>query len=125
MENGSTATEPREHSGRAPDEALPGDEGAPEQVEQLSIEGDGNLTATVGGRRPDEAVLTIQGGEIKMGKGQFDKGQRVRLVVEGYVAEIHSKDVRDPKTGQIAKSKKKHVVKADFMERVPLLEDEA
>src|SRR4051794_36192694 len=104
---GSTATKPKEHEGRAPEEALPGDEGAEgrgDEVTQLSIQGDNDLTARVGGRRPDEGVIVLQGGEIKMGKTQFDKGQRVRIVVEGFVAEIHDKDIRDPKTRQVAQS---------------------
>jgi hypothetical protein len=125
---GSTATEPKEHTGRAPDEPLPGDEGAEDrhdEVTQLSIEGDADLSARVGGRRPDEAVIVLQGGEVKMGKTQFDKGQRVRIVSEGYIAEVHDKDIRDPKTGGIASTKKKHVLKVDKMERVPIVDEGA
>lgn len=123
---GSTAT--REHEGRAPEEALPGDEGVEdrgEEVTQLSIEGDADLTSKVGGRRPDEAVIVLQGGEVKMGKTQFSKGQRVRIVSEGYIAEVHDKDIRDPKTGAIASTKKKHVLKVDKMERVPIVDEGA
>lgn len=123
---GSTAT--REHEGRAPEEPLPGDEGAEdrnEEVTQLSIEGDADLTSKVGGRRPDEAVIVLQGGEVKMGKTQFSKGQRVRIVSEGYIAEVHDKDIRDPKTGAIASTKKKHVLKVDKMERVPIVDEGA
>lgn len=120
------ATAARKHQGKAPDEPLPGDDGAPEggeEVTQLSIQGDADLSARVGGRRPDEAVIVIQGGEIKMGKSQFDKGQRVRLVVEGYIAEIHDKDIRDPKTRQVAQSIKRHVLKADHLEKVPIVDE--
>jgi hypothetical protein len=124
---GSTAT--REHAGSADvDENLPGDEGVEdrgEEVTQLSIEGDSDLTSKVGGRRPDEAVIVLQGGEVKMGKTQFSKGQRVRIVSEGYIAEVHDKDIRDPKTGAIASTKKKHVLKVDKMERVPIVDEGA
>jgi hypothetical protein len=125
--DGSTAT--REHTGKAgTEENLPGDEGAQdrqEEVTQLSIQGDADLTARVGGRRPDEGVIVLQGGEIKMGKTQFDKGQRVRIVAEGFIAEVHDKDIRDPKTRQVAQSVKKHVLKVDHMEKVPLLDEGA
>jgi hypothetical protein len=116
----------KQHTGKAPDEDLPGDNGAEgrtDEVVQLSIQGDNDLSSRVGGRKPDEATIRLQGGELQMGKTQFDKGQRVRLVVEGYIAEVHDKDIRDPKTSQVSSSKKKHILKIDHAEKVPLVEE--
>lgn len=118
-------------NGGAPEHELPGDgeakgdPGEAQEVTQLSIEGDADLTSKVGGRKPDEAVIVLQGGQIKMGKSQFDKDTRVRLVVEGYLDEVATKNHRDAKTGQIHATKKRHVLRIDHMEKVPLLDEGA
>lgn len=122
------ATAARKGEGRAStDEDLPGDNGAEgreaEEVTQLSIQGDADLTSRIGGRKPDEAVIVLRGGEIKMGKTQFDKGQRARIVVEGRIAEVHDVDHTDGKTGQVTHTVKKHVLKIDHMEKMPIVDE--
>lgn len=94
------------------------EEQAPDAT-QLSIEGDADLSHRVGGRKPDQASLVIQGGEIKM-RGQFEKGQRVRVVYEGYIREVHSIDLVDSKTGQVEATKRKHVLKPDHVSKEAL-----
>jgi hypothetical protein len=74
---------------------------------------------TLGGRQPDQSTLVIAGGEITVA-GAVKKGDRMRVVLEGPVTELHVIDIRDPKTGDVAKTKRKHTMKPDFIERVPL-----
>jgi hypothetical protein len=90
----------------------------PDEVIQLSIEGDGDLTLTIGGGKPDEATLSFGGGEIKLGAGQFKAGQRVAVMLVGPIAEVAVAHIRDPKTGDVAKVKRKHVLKPDVVKRV-------
>jgi hypothetical protein len=98
---------------------LPG-EGEGEQadeVTQLSIQGDRDVTmSVVGGRKADQSTLVIRGGEITV-SGAVKKGDRVRIVLEGPIAETHFVDIRDPKTGDVRATKRKHVLKPDFIER--------
>jgi hypothetical protein len=99
--------------------AEPGDDELGEdEVIQLSIDGDGDLTLTVGGAKPDEAVLTFGGGEIKLGKGQFKKGQRVAIMLVGPVVEVGNRDMYDRKTNTIAKVKRKHLMVPDTVRRI-------
>lgn len=90
----------------------------PDEVVQLSIEGDGDLTLTIGGSKPDEATLNFGGGEIRLGAGQFKAGQRVAVMLVGPIAEVAVAHIRDPKTGDIAKVKRKHLLKPDTVKRV-------
>jgi hypothetical protein len=95
-----------------------GEDLEPDEVIQLSIDGDGDLTLTVGGAKPDEAVLTFGGGEIKLGKGQFKKGQRVAIMLVGPVVEVGNRDMYDRKTNTIAKVKRKHLMVPDTVRRI-------
>lgn len=96
------------------------DEGGedPEEITQLSIDGDGDLTLTIGGSKPDEATINFAGGEVKMGAGQFKSGQRVAVLLVGPVDEIAVRNFRDPKTGQIVKVKRKHILIPDDVRRI-------
>lgn len=91
-----------------------------DEVVQLSIEGDGDLSLTVGGKNADIATISFAGGEITMPKGQFKKGQRVAVLLVGPIAEVHAIDIRDPKTKDVVKVKRKHVLKPDDVRRVAL-----
>ena len=96
-----------------------GDQG--EEVVQLSIAGDENLSLTVGGMKPNEATLAFSGGEIQIaGNTQFKKGQRLAILLVGDILEVRNKDLKDPKTKKYTKSKKIHVLTHDDVRRVPL-----
>jgi hypothetical protein len=106
-------------AGGTPDPDLPGEgeDAADEVITQLSIAGDADVQlSTVGGRKPDQSTLTVKGGEITVA-GAVKKGQRVRIVLEGPIAETHFIDIRDSKTGDVSATKRKHVLKPDFIER--------
>jgi hypothetical protein len=90
----------------------------PEEVVQLSVEGDGDLTLTVGGSKPDEATLNFGGGEIKMGAGQFKAGQRVAILLVGPIVEVAVRHKRDPKTHDLTNVKRKHLLEPDTVKRV-------
>lgn len=92
-----------------------------EEIVQMSIQGDENLSLTVGGLKPNEATLQFSGGEIQIAnKTQFKKGQRVAILIVGDVNEVRNKDLKDPKTKKYTKSKKIHVLTHDDVRRVPL-----
>lgn len=95
-----------------------GEDLEPDEVIQLSIDGDGDLTLTVGGAKPDEASVTFGGGEIKLGKGQFKKGQRVAIMLVGPIVEVGTRDMYDRKTNTVAKVKRKHLMVPDTVRRI-------
>lgn len=103
--------------------ALPGedpDDQAPEDVVQLSITGDADLRISPGGRKPDQATVTIRGGEIELASGAFEMGQRLAIVVEGIVDEETTRNLRDRKTGQLTGTKRKFALITDRVAKVPL-----
>lgn len=99
------------------EEETGGLEAVPDPDEQLVIEAGGQISLKVGGRNADEATLTLQGGEVKV-SGQFEKGERARLEIEGVVSEITFTDLMDRKTGNVTGTKRKHVLKIDGIQVV-------
>lgn len=102
----------------AAEPATPEGDEEPEEVVQLSIDGDGDLSLTIGGSKPDEATLSFGGGEIQVRKGQFKPGQRVAIMLVGPVVEAAIRHKRDPKTGQLTNVKRKHTMQPDQVRRV-------
>jgi len=88
---------------REPDEDG-GDDGYPGD---LAIEGTSQLSFSVGGRSPTVSKLTVQGGAIEI-EGQFEKGQRLAIMVEVEVREVAFRDQVDPKTGTTIGCSRKH-----------------
>lgn len=83
-------------------------------VDQLSLTG-------IGGSHPDESKITLAGGELPV-LGQFRKGERVKLILEGVVDEVALRDKRDRKTGTVTATIRKHTFTIESAYR--LAEDE-
>ena len=79
----------------------------PEAPDDLVIDGSGQLSLAVGGKRPTTSSLTLVGGKIDV-EGQFEKGEIVVLQVECVVGEIAFKDLTDSKTNQIVGCARRH-----------------
>lgn len=83
----------------------------PEQAapapEDLVIETGGQLSMSVGGKRPTTGSVRLVGGKIDV-DGDLQKGQRVVLRVEAVVTEIAFRDKKDPKTGNVTGCDRAH-----------------
>lgn len=89
-----------------------------EDDQELTIEGDQQqMSLNVGGRKPTVSSLTLQGGEVKM-SGQFEKGTRVRFIVEGVIDEVATRDHRDRKTGMVTAVKRSHKLTIEKIEKL-------
>lgn len=101
--------EAAEHPGDLPGDPEPGDDDA-DRREEVVLEGDGQLSLSVGGKSPNVSQVVLRGGQIPF-NGQAKKGDRVTMEVECVVGEIHLIDVRDSKTREIVETRRKHVLK--------------
>ncbi len=83
----------------------------PEQAapapDELVIETGGQLSMSVGGKRPTTGSVRLVGGKIDV-DGDLVKGQRVVLRVEAVVTEIAFRDKKDPKTGNVTGCDRAH-----------------
>lgn len=66
----------------------------------LVVDGNGQLTLSVGGKRPTTSSLRLVGGRVEV-EGQFDKGERLVLRIECEVREVAFRNEVDVKTGQV------------------------
>lgn len=110
---------PVDHDGgREPLDGEEADEQAPPVIPPLVIEGDGQLTLSVGGEKPTMATIKLRGGKIEVPSGDLDKGQVVDLVVKAQVAEVHFADTRDGQTGEVTSTDRRHILKPISVERI-------
>jgi len=108
-----------EQNGAAPLEPLAGEranEHAPELLE-LIIEGEGQLTLTVGGRKPESSTIKLVGGKMDIAEGDFDKGSSINLLLGCVVTEVSFVDTYD-QYGQINGTERRHKVRPLRVERV-------
>ena len=81
---------------------------APAQFEtDLVIEGTGQLSFDVGGKRVTSSELKLVGGKLEV-EGQFEKGELVVLRLEAIVGEVAFVDSTDSKTGQVVGCARRH-----------------
>ena len=108
-----------EQNGAAPLEPLEGEranEHAPELLE-LVIEGEGQLTLTVGGRKPEASTIKLVGGAMDIASGDFDKGSTLNLLLGCVVTSVEFIDTYD-QYGQINGTERRHKVRPLRVERV-------
>jgi hypothetical protein len=74
---------------------------------ELVIDGSGQLSMAVGGKRVTTASLRLGGGKVDV-EGQFDKGEILVLRVEAVVGEVAFVDQTDPKTRQVTGCDRRH-----------------
>ena len=90
---------------------------------EVYIEGtSGQLSLTVGGRKPDSATFKMKGAEVKVRDGQYTKGEMVTLKVMARIDEIKFVDSHD-EYGTVTASKRVHIAKPIHVTKVE--EDEA
>lgn len=113
------AAPPKPASDRKPDEPdLPGEGEGDDEIEEPVVEGsESQLSLAIGGRKPEESRITLAGGAFKM-SGQFKKGERVRLFVEGTVDEVATRDNRDRKLNLITSTTRTHTLTVEKIDTV-------
>lgn len=100
LEDGSRFDE-EQVSERARHEHAAGDENEAEaQSAELVVEGSGQLSLAVGGKKPTGSGLRLTGGKVDV-DGQFQKGETIVLRVTAVVGEVAFIDKTDSKTGQV------------------------
>lgn len=109
---------PVEHEGGEPLDGEDPDEQAPPAIPPLIIDGDGQLTLTIGGEKPTKATVKLRGGKIDVASGDLDKGAIVDLVLKAQVAEVHIVDKRDGQTGEVTEVERRHILKPVSVERI-------
>jgi len=81
--------------------------------------GEGQLTLSVGGEKPNESKIKMSGVSIEVpNKGQFNKGQFIDVVVRCRVAGVHVDDLFDNQTGVVTGTIRRHILKPLRVERV-------
>lgn len=106
-------------NGAVPEERLEGEELGEQAQEPLRLEipGEGQLTLTVGGAKPDSCTVKLVGGKMDVADGDFDKGAPINLLIKGVVTEVSFVDRYD-QYGQIAGTERRHKVRPFEVERV-------
>lgn len=102
--------------GFEPDAEEGKDEAEPELV-GLEIQGDGQLTLTVGGAKPDTSTVRLIGGKMDVSGGDFDKGQEVKLLIHAVVSSVEFSDTRD-QYGNLSGTERRHKVRPLRVERL-------
>lgn len=117
------ATDERTDAEGTGDPALNGAGGHPDgppddapETPELLIDGTGQLSFTVGGKRPSGSSIRIVGGKVAL-EGQFAKGERIGLYVEVEVGEVSFVDERDAKTGQVVGCDRRHKARIAHVRR--------
>lgn len=90
---------------------------AEQEPAEPPMQGDYQLSLLVGGREPESSSIHLRGGALPL-EGQFEKGDRVRIVVECVVAEVHFIDRLDDH-GNVIGSERKHVARRAWVRRSP------
>lgn len=81
--------------------------------------GEGQLTLNVGGDKPRQSQIKMQGVSIEVpNNGEFKKGQFVDVVVRCRVAEVAIGDKFDNVTGTVTDTYRRHILKPLRVERV-------
>jgi hypothetical protein len=100
------ATDTQSRATAHPDAKAPAP--AQELPDGLELEGGGQLSLDVGGKRPTAATLSLTGGKVALPKGQFVKDERVVVRVEAVVDKIAFSNQTDAKTQQIVGCERQH-----------------
>lgn len=87
-----------------------------ERLGQLPIPGTGgSITLDAGGEEPESASMRLLGGTLPV-EGQFEKGERVRIWVEGIVTEVAFVDHLG-KDGYVDGTERRHKVRMHRVRR--------
>lgn len=92
-------------------------EGESAPVISLEIPGEGQLTLTVGGTKPETSTVKLVGGKMDISGGDFDKGAPVNILIKGVVTEVSFIDSYD-QYGNIKGTERRHKVRPFGVERI-------
>lgn len=107
MEADGRSIEDMADAGEMPDDGAPYIEGTT-----------GQLSLTVGGRRPDSATFKMKSAEVKLrDKSQFSKGEQVELRVLARIDDVTFRDMHD-EFGTVTATKRIHTAKPINVDRV-------
>lgn len=102
----------------ADDVDVPGDEPAGTVTQEPLIEGYGaSVTLKVGGHKPTDSKVVLRGGRIAV-EGQFDKEDRISLLVTARVVDLQFPDKIDSKTGDVVQTTRVHVLRNEGVRRL-------
>jgi hypothetical protein len=95
------------------------DEGFEPEDTTPMIEGtSGQLSLSVGGRKPDSAAFKMKSAEVKLrDKSQFTKGETVELTVIARIDDVTFRDMHD-EYGTVTATKRIHTAKPINVDRV-------
>jgi hypothetical protein len=94
------------------------DDTGPTDSGDITVQGDGQLGWSVGGKRPTGSSLTLQGGKFQVA-GQLSKGTTRMAVVGFRVRNVGFDDKADSKTGQIVDCERQHKGRITDVQLVP------
>lgn len=104
--------------GAEPDGDFPGEDGIEQGPAPIAIQGEGQLSLTVGGLKPDKASVKLRGGSIDLPAGQLKKGDVQNLLIKVRVTEVHLVDKMDNSTGEVVETERRHIAKIMGVEKV-------
>jgi len=108
-----------EHDARGDGGFEPEPEGVEEEQEllNLAIEGEGQLTLTVGGAKPEVSTVKLIGGKMDVSEGDFDKGAEIKLLIHARVSSVEFVDTYD-QYGNLSGTERRHKVRPLRVERL-------
>lgn len=98
----------------------PDAEGAGEEEQELlnlAIQGEGQLTLTVGGAKPEVSTVKLIGGKMDVSEGDFDKGAEIKLLIHARVSSVEFVDTYD-QYGNLSGTERRHKVRPLRVERL-------
>lgn len=85
-----------------------GGDDAQQGARLIGIEGTGQLSFAVGGKKPDTSKVQLVGRSIELPEGQLEKGAEYTVMMRVRVGSVHFDDKIDPSTEQVTGSTRKH-----------------
>lgn len=97
---------------------LPEDEDTgDEEAEGLVLDGDHQLSLTIGGAKPTSSVLKLKGGSLEL-DGEFRKGSRLRVTLDLRVGAVKIEDTVDSGSGEVKSTKRTQWATIEGVQRV-------
>jgi len=87
------------------------DESASRAAQMVGIEEGGQLTFSVGGKRPDASKVQLRGRSVELPNAQLEKGGEVTIQARVRVSGIHFDDRIDAATEQVTGCTRKQVAR--------------
>lgn len=86
-----------------------GEDPADQPARLVGVEGSGQLTFAVGGKKPDTSKVKLNGRSIELPGAQLEKGTEYTIMCRVRVGGVHFDDKVDSTTEQVTGSTRKHI----------------